>query len=132
MGASSAGPPSEDTRYFLLSSVPLRRHLLDREGKVQQYDVSGRPPNVLLQLEAAAHRRGYNRIGILGTGENERTFEGHSGCLAAFMLGPGPVRVTAVEQGRDSTRLLVSAHKRRHERDFDDLLIREFDATRVN
>ena len=99
---------------------------------MQQYEVRGRPANVLLQLEAAAHRRGYSRTGALGIGENERLFEGHGGCLALIDLGPSPVKVTAAEQGRDTTRLLVTAHKHRHERDFNDLLIREFGATRVD
>ena len=52
---------------------------------MQQYDVPGKPPNVLMQLEVAAARRGFSRWGTLGEGENERTFEAVTGALGRFL-----------------------------------------------
>jgi hypothetical protein len=48
---------------------------------MQHYEVSGRPDGVLMQIEVAAARRGFGRTGVLGEGENERTFDGRYGCL---------------------------------------------------
>ena len=96
---------------------------------MQQYDVEGRPANVLLQLEAAAHRRGFGRVGVLGATENDRYFEGRTGCLGSFFMSTGEyVKVTAVGQDENTTRLLVSAHKARNERVFDSLIAQELTA----
>jgi hypothetical protein len=93
---------------------------------MRQYDVQGRPPNVLLQLEAAAHGRGFGRVGVLGAGENDRYFEGRTGCLASFFMSTKEyVKVTAAEQDENTTRLLVSANRARNERVFDDLIAQE-------
>ena len=100
---------------------------------MQQYDVPGKPPNVLMQLEVAAARRGFSRWGTLGEGENERTFEGRYGCLGSlFMSVSERVSVSAVEQDANTTRLLLGANKRRNERVFDDILVQDLGATRVD
>lgn len=99
---------------------------------MQQYDVPGRPGNVLIQLEQSIQRRGFSRVGVLGLGENERAFEGRTGCLGSlFMSTSEYVRISAVEQGGDTTRLLINANKRRNEQPFDDILTQELGARRV-
>jgi len=100
---------------------------------MRQYEIGGRPESVLMRVETAVHQRGFDRVGVLGLGENERTFEGRTGCLGSFMMSTSEyVRVSAVAQDGDRTLLLVNANKRRNEQPFDDVLVQELGATRVD
>lgn len=95
--------------------------------------MSGRPDGVLMQIEVAAARRGFGRTGVLGEGENERTFDGRYGCLGWLSMSTSQrVSVSAAEQDANTTRLLLTANKRRNEQVFDNLLVQELDATRLD
>ena len=96
-----------------------------------QYDVRGRPAKLLLDLEVLVRPWGFNRAGVLGLGEHERSFDGPQGCLAAFFMSiSNRVGVSAVELDSRYTRILVQGLPG-NERIFDEVLTKELGAKRV-
>ncbi len=98
---------------------------------MQQYDVRGRPAKILFDLEVLMSHRRFNRAGVLGLGEHERSFDGPQGCLASFFMSiSNRVGVSAVELDSRYTRILVQGLPG-NERIFDEVLTEELGAKRV-